>query len=214
MPLLRKVLRSPLRRRMRWRAMANPKSPCSPAAASGACRASSSMSKGVDQRGLRLCRRRGRRRRTTRWSSTGTTGHAESVEITFDPAQDQLRPAPADLFLGRARSDRAQPPGAGHRHAISLGDLSDERRAGEDRQGLHRPARPGARLRRADRHHDRTRPGLLSGRGLSPGFPDAASRPIPISSINDLPKIANLKRIFPDLYREDPALVSEAGNIN
>jgi peptide-methionine (S)-S-oxide reductase len=28
---------------------------------------------------------------------------------------------------------------------------------------------------------------------------------------NDLPKVANLKRIFADLYRDDPVLVSEAG---
>jgi peptide-methionine (S)-S-oxide reductase len=27
---------------------------------------------------------------------------------------------------------------------------------------------------------------------------------------NDLPKIENLKKLFPDLYRDDPALVSEA----
>lgn len=30
---------------------------------------------------------------------------------------------------------------------------------------------------------------------------------------NDLPKIENLKKIFPDLYRADPALVSEAGGV-
>jgi len=31
---------------------------------------------------------------------------------------------------------------------------------------------------------------------------------------NDLPKIENLKRLFPDLYREKPVLVSEAGLAN
>jgi peptide-methionine (S)-S-oxide reductase len=31
---------------------------------------------------------------------------------------------------------------------------------------------------------------------------------------NDLPKIANLERIFPDLYRNDPVLVSEAALTN
>ena len=30
----------------------------------------------------------------------------------------------------------------------------------------------------------------------------------------DMPKIANLKRLFPQLYREDPVLVSEAGLSN
>lgn len=31
---------------------------------------------------------------------------------------------------------------------------------------------------------------------------------------DDPPKIANLKRLFPDLYRDDPAPVSEAGLSN
>ncbi len=55
--------------------------------------------------------------------STGTTGHAESVQIKYDPEQDQLRQDPADLLLGRARPDAAEPPGSGQRHPISLGDL-------------------------------------------------------------------------------------------
>jgi peptide-methionine (S)-S-oxide reductase len=32
----------------------------------------------------------------------------------------------------------------------------------------------------------------------------------PYIAINDLPKIANLKRLFPELYRADPVLVSSA----
>jgi peptide-methionine (S)-S-oxide reductase len=31
---------------------------------------------------------------------------------------------------------------------------------------------------------------------------------------NDLPKVDNLKRLFPALYRDDPVLVSEAGLSN
>jgi hypothetical protein len=33
----------------------------------------------------------------------------------------------------------------------------------------------------------------------------------PYIVINDLPKVENLKRIYPDLYRADPALVAAAG---
>jgi peptide-methionine (S)-S-oxide reductase len=32
--------------------------------------------------------------------------------------------------------------------------------------------------------------------------------------INDLPKIENLKRLFPDVYRTDPVLVSTARRSN
>jgi peptide-methionine (S)-S-oxide reductase len=32
----------------------------------------------------------------------------------------------------------------------------------------------------------------------------------PYISINDLPKIANLKRLFPEFYRADPVLMSDA----
>ena len=45
------------------------------------------------------------------------------------PAPDVLRQDPADLFLGRAQPDPAQPPGPGPRHAISLGDFPAKRRA-------------------------------------------------------------------------------------
>jgi peptide-methionine (S)-S-oxide reductase len=33
----------------------------------------------------------------------------------------------------------------------------------------------------------------------------------PYIVINDLPKVENLTRIYPDLYRADPALVAAAG---
>ena len=32
--------------------------------------------------------------------------------------------------------------------------------------------------------------------------------------INDLPKVANLKRLFPDLYRAEPVLVAKTGVSN
>ena len=94
-----------------------------------------------EERRLRLCRRRREDARNTRWSAAGKHRPCRSGRDHLRPDKDQLRQAAADLFLGRARSDRAEPAGAGRRHAVPLGDLPAERGAGEGRQGLYRAAR-------------------------------------------------------------------------
>ena len=72
--------------------------------------------------------------------STGTTGHAESVEIKYDPAKISYGKM-LQIFFSVAHDPTAvEPPGPGQRHAISLGDLHHERRAEEGRGGLYRPA--------------------------------------------------------------------------
>jgi len=76
--------------------------------------------------------------------STGSTGHAESVEIVFDPSK--LRPSAPDLLFGSARPNATQSPGAGYGHPVSLGDLPADRRAVQGRQGLHRPVESCPRL--------------------------------------------------------------------
>ena len=47
--------------------------------------------------------------------------------------------------------------------------------------------------------------GLLSGRSLSSGFPGQHPNH-PYIVINDLPKIVELKRLFPEIYRSEPML--------
>ena len=89
------------------------------------------------------------------------------------PGQGQLRQAAAGVLFGRPQPDPAELPGSRPRHAVPLGDLSRQRRAGKGGQGLYRAARRGEALRRQDRHHDGRRQGLLPGRGLPSGFPDA-----------------------------------------
>ena len=60
----------------------------------------------------------------------GTTGHAEVVQVTFDPA-DQLPGDPGGV-LHHPRPDDAQPPGRGRGHAVPLGDLLSQPGAESD----------------------------------------------------------------------------------
>ena len=83
--------------------------------------------KGVTQRRVGLCRRRRQGRGLSRPCSYGRTGHAEAVRGHLRSARDLLRQIAADLLLGRARPDPAQPAGAGLRHAIPLRDLRADR---------------------------------------------------------------------------------------
>ena len=58
------------------------------------------------------------------------TGHAEVVEVTYDPEHDPVRGAARDV-LGRARPDAAEPPGPGRRRPVPLGDLRPRRGSSE-----------------------------------------------------------------------------------
>ena len=143
--------------------------------------------------------------------SGGETGHAESVQVTFDPTKVSYGQLLQVYFSVDPRPDRVEPAGAGQRHAVSLGGVSAERRpSGASRK---------AYIAQLEKAHAFAAPivtrvgavqGLLSGRGLSPELPDAASRTTPYIVINDLPKVANLKRVFPNLYRDKPVLVEAA----
>ena len=140
--------------------------------------------------------------------STGTHRPCRIRADQVRPEEDQLRQDPADLFLGRARSDPAEPPGPGLRHAISLGDLHHHRRAEEDRGRLHRPAQ-----RRQGLQASRSSP--RSGR-CEAFYPAEAYHQDyltlhpnqPYIAYNDLPKVENLKKLFAENYIEKPTLVS------
>ena len=154
---------------------------------------------GRHQRRLRLCRRRQEGRRTTNCVSTGRTGHAEAVQITYDPRVDLLRQAPADLLLGGARPDRSSTARARTPARNTAPRFS--RRPTSRRRSPRPTSRSSTRAKvfpQADRDQDRHHEGrVLSGRGLSPGLRHPASEQSRTSSFNDAPKVENLKRHVP-----------------
>ena len=139
--------------------------------------------------------------------STGATGHAESVEITFDPAQisygEILR-----IFFSVAHDPtqlNRQGPDLGpqYRSAIFFADDAQQRVAQAyiallDKAGVFR------------------RPIVTRVDALTRFYPAEAyhqdflihNPTYPYIVYNDLPKIANLKQLFPDRYREQPVTVA------
>jgi peptide-methionine (S)-S-oxide reductase len=144
---------------------------------------------------------------------SGATGHAESVKITYDPhkiSYGRILQIYFSVVHDPTQLDR-QGPDRGSQYRSAIFPLNDEQAKiakayiGQlDRAKLFDAAivtrvEPGQTFYPAEDYHQ----DFLT---LNPTYLYIV--------YNDLPKIANLKRIFPDLYREDPALVSEAGSTN
>ncbi len=105
--------------------------------------------------------------------STGTTGHAESVKVTFDPKQVSYGKL-LQVFFSVAHNPtqlnfQGPDEGTQYRSALFISD-QEQRKVAES---LYRPARQGACLQTADRHQGHRLYRLLPGRAVSPGFPDA-----------------------------------------
>ena len=139
--------------------------------------------------------------------STDSTGHAESVEITFDPAQisygEILR-----IFFSVAHDPtelNRQGPDVGtqYRSAIFFSGASQQQIA-------------QAYITQLDRAGTFTHPIVTRLDPLKGFFPAEAyhqdflihNPTYPYIVFNDLPKIANLKQLFPDRYREQPVTVA------
>jgi peptide-methionine (S)-S-oxide reductase len=142
--------------------------------------------------------------------SSGATGHAESVRITFDPRrisygrilQIYFSVAHDPTQLNRQGPDS----GTQYRSAIFTGNgeqaeiaktyVAQLNQAGIFDAAIVTKITPLEGFYAAERYHQ--------------NFLEA-NPTYPYIVINDLPKIENLRSVYPDLYRADPVLVATAG---
>jgi peptide-methionine (S)-S-oxide reductase len=137
--------------------------------------------------------------------STGTTRHAESVKITFDPAQisyGQLLQIPFSVAFDPTQLNRQGPDsGTQYRSEIFYADESQKRIA-------------SAYIDQLNKSHAFPRPIVTRVDPLKAFFPEEDyhqdylfhNPTQPYIAIYDLPKVENLKRVFPGLYRGQPVL--------
>jgi len=141
---------------------------------------------------------------------SGTTGHAEAVEITFDPekisygkllqvyfsvAHDPTQLNRQGPDVGTQYRSTIFPQDAGQAK-VAMAYIGQLDEAGVFDAPIVTTVESGRVFYPAEDYHQ----DYLT---LNPTQPYIVS--------NDLPKIENLKRLFPEIYRDDPVLVSEAG---
>ncbi|MET3856938.1 peptide-methionine (S)-S-oxide reductase MsrA [Rhizobium sp. OAE497] len=141
--------------------------------------------------------------------STGSTGHAESVEVTFDPKQVSYGQL-LQIFFSVAHNPTQlnfQGPDRGTQYRSALFvESPEQRKVAESYISQLNQAKVFPHLivtkvsefngfYPAERYHQ----DFLT---LNPTYPYIV--------YNDLPKIENLKQVFPAAYREDPVLVLKA----
>ena len=144
---------------------------------------------------------------------SGRTGHAEAVEVTFDPAEISYGEILQVFFsvahdptqLNRQGPDVGTQyrstifPQSGDQAKVAEAYIAQLEGAGLYRKPIATTIEPGQAFYPAEDYHQ----DYLT---LNPTQPYIVH--------NDLPKIANLKQLFPERYREDPVLVSEVALTN
>jgi len=141
--------------------------------------------------------------------SSGATGHAESVEITFDPRQisyGRILQIYFSVAHDPTQLDRQGPDeGPQYRSAIFFANPEQQRVAQAyiaqlDKAGTFK--RPiVTKLTKYDAFY----PAEAYHQDYATLHPEN-----PYIFYNDRPKVENLKKLFPDLYREQPVLVRSA----
>jgi peptide-methionine (S)-S-oxide reductase len=142
--------------------------------------------------------------------STGETGHAESVEITFDPrvvSYGQILQIYFSVAHNPTELDR-QGPDSGTQYRSEI-FFTNER---QKEIAAAYIAQLGAAKVFSDPIVTQVAPlaTFYTAEGYHQNY--ATLHPEqPYIAFNDLPKISNLSRLFPELYRGEPKLVADAG---
>jgi len=142
-------------------------------------------------------------------TNSGTTGHAESVEVTYDPRQvtyGQLLQIYFSVAHDPTQLNR-QGPDTGTQYRSTIFPRNAEQ--AEVAKAYI------AQLDQAKAFKKRIVTTIEMGREFYPAekyHQDFLVRnpTYPYIVYNDLPKIANLKRLLPELYRDTPVLVSNS----
>jgi len=141
--------------------------------------------------------------------SSGTTGHAESVQIKFDPRQisyGRILQIYFSVAPDPTKHNRQGPDvGTQYRSAIFFADEGQQKvaqayiaqldKTGAFKKPIVTKLSPLEAFYQAERYHQ----------DYATLHPDN-----PYIYYNDLPKVENLKHLFPDLYRDQPVLVRSA----
>jgi peptide-methionine (S)-S-oxide reductase len=137
--------------------------------------------------------------------STGTTGHAESVRVTFDPRRITYGRI-LQIYFSVAHDPtevNRQGPDVGPQYRSTIFPTSESQarvakayieqlnQAHVFKRAVATTIEPGRAFYPAEAYHQ----DFLN---RNPTYPYIV--------FNDLPKIENLKRLFPELYRKDPVL--------
>jgi peptide-methionine (S)-S-oxide reductase len=145
--------------------------------------------------------------------STGTTGHAESVQIKYDPKQISYGKL-LQIFFSVAHDPtqlNRQGPDSGTQYRSAIFTTNDEQKKVAD-----------AYIAQLNAAKVYKKPIVTKVGPLEGFFPAEAYHQDyltlhpdqPYIAYNDIPKVENLKKIFADSYTEKPTLVSSAKATN
>jgi peptide-methionine (S)-S-oxide reductase len=143
--------------------------------------------------------------------STGSTGHAESVQIKYDPKQISYGKI-LQIFFSVVHDPtqlNRQGPDSGTQYRSAIFTTSDEQKKVAD-----------AYIAQLNAAKVYSRPIVTKVGALEGFFPAEAYHQDyltlhpnqPYIAFNDLPKVENLKKIFADNYTEKPTLVRSVSN--